>query len=355
MPQSILASLVLLLVVGCASAPTKEPEPQQPPAKDPEKEPEPPVLDPTARALFDGKTGSASNVAALAEAGKDADVIAFGEIHRSPAGSKVQIELLEALAAQDRPLAVAMEFLERDTQGVLDRYLLGQMDEKDFMAWARQSKGYLTSHKPLIEFCKREGIPVIAANAPRRLVKEYRKADQSYPDFLKSLTEAERSYLPRAWFPMNEEEEERFFAAMGGQRTERNKSFPLSMALWDDAMAEACADIRNEEPNRRVLLIAGAFHVARGAQAVRKYRALRPDDSVLVLTTRIQQTEPLAYGDEDSGMGDFVLKVHAPPMPRVTVNPHATKKKSRRGPRAAGSGSSVGHGDPPWWLGKRCS
>ena len=82
---------------------------------------------------------------------------------------------------------------------------------------------------------------------------------------------------------MAEDEEERFFAAMGGHSTPETKDFTRSMSLWDDAMAEACTDMRNSDADRRVLLIVGAFHVSRGAQTVRKFKERRPDDSVLVL------------------------------------------------------------------------
>ena len=307
------ALLPVLLLVACAATP---------PAPEPEKtEPEKPAPDPTVFALFDGKSGDAAEMAALVAASKDADLIAFGEIHRSPAGSAVQLQLLEALADQPRPLALAMEFFERDTQGVLDRYLLGEVAEKDFKKWARQSKGYVASHQPLIEFCKREGIPVIAANAPRRLATEFRKSKSDYPAFLESITDAERSYLPRAWSDMTEAEEERFFAAMGGHATPETKDFTRSMSLWDDAMAEACADMRTADPDRRVLLIVGAFHVMRGAQTARKFRERRPDDTTLVLAARIQQSEPFAFEEGDAEMGEFVLKVHAPPKPKLKLKP----------------------------------
>jgi len=164
-----IVGLLLSLLTACAStAPTVDETPAEKPAK--------PQLDPNVFVLFDGSSGEPTDVAALAVAARNADLIAFGEIHRSPAGSAVQLELLEALANQPRPLALAMEFFERDTQGVLDRYLKGEMEEKDFMRWARQSPAYKTSHQPLIEFCKAEGIPVIAANPPRRLAKEFRKS-----------------------------------------------------------------------------------------------------------------------------------------------------------------------------------
>jgi len=126
---------------------------------------------------------------------------------------------------------------------------------------------------------------------------------------------------------MAEDEEERFFEAMGGHSTPETKDFTRSMSLWDDAMAEACADMRTSDADRRVLLIVGAFHVSRGAQTARKFKERRHDDSVLVLVSRIQKSEPLAFEEDDKELGDFVLKAHAPPAPKKLALKKPHKKK----------------------------
>jgi len=306
---------LLIGLVGCAHTSIPDPEPKPAP---------PPPPDPLEYALYDGKTGQKIGLAALASRVADVDFLAFGELHRHPAGSLVQKRLLEAMVGQDRPVVLAMEFFERDTQGLLDRYLNDDIEEKDFAKWARQGKAYAKSHAPLIEICKEQEWAVVAANAPRRLATEFRKSGEEYAAFLESITEAERSYLPRAWSDMQEDEQERFFKAMGGHKTPQTATFTRSMALWDDAMAEACADARAQQPEARVVLVVGAFHVARGAQTMRKYRERRPDDRALVLVSRFGE---LTFSEKDEGQGDFVLKVHPPrrvkaPKPKPMPKKH---------------------------------
>jgi len=303
-------AVILIALVGCAQIKKQQPEPE-------------PAPDPLEYALYDGKTGKKIDVAVLIARAKEADFFAFGELHRHPAGSLLQEELLTALVEEERPVALAMEFFERDTQGVVDRYLEWEIEEADFKKWARQGKAYDKSHRPLIELCKENECAVAAANVPRRLAKEWRKSDLEYAEFLELITEAERSYMPRAWTDMNEEESERFFEAMGGLKEGQNDTFSRSMSLWDDAMAEACTDLREENAETRVILMVGTFHVSRGAQTVRKYRLRRPDDRVLTLVMKFGE---LAYSDKDEGLGDFVMKVHPPKPRKKPVAKPAAKK-----------------------------
>jgi len=295
-------AVILIAVAGCAATPKPAPEPK------PEAAP-----NPLEYALFDGKTGKPIDLAALVARADGCDFFAFGELHGHPAGSLVQKEVLGAMLEQERPVALAMEFFERDTQGVVDRYLTWDIEEGDFKKWARQGKAYATSHRALIELCKENESAVIAANAPRRLAKEFRKSGLDYAEFLEAVTEAERSYLPRAWSDLSEAESEPFFAAMGGLKPGQNDTFGIAMALWDDAMAEACADAREQDPQLRVILMVGAFHAKGGAHTVRKYRERRSEDRILTLIMRIGE---LAYSAKDEGLGDFVMKVHAPPRPK---------------------------------------
>ena len=59
---------------------------------------------------------------------------------------------------------------ERDVQPVLDEYLAGLVREGDLLQDARPWANYRDDYRVLVEFAKEVGLPVIAANAPRRYV-----------------------------------------------------------------------------------------------------------------------------------------------------------------------------------------
>lgn len=255
-------------------------------------------------AFFDGEGRPAALdefIAGLA----DVDFIGFGELHDHVVGSRVELALLAGLAAQPRPLALAMEFFEADHQAALDEYLAGTIDEPSFRARTRRDDKYDDSHRPLIELAKARGIPVIAANAPRALVTAYRKSGLPYQAWLATRSRAERALLPASSIPPEDEFKARFLATMG---PERGRAFYPSMCLWNDAMAGAVAEFRAAHPEHRVLLIVGGYHVAGRLGVVTQYLARRPGESVRVLLMS-PADGPMAFAGADRGEADLILKV----------------------------------------------
>jgi uncharacterized iron-regulated protein len=286
------------------SAPTPVPTPTPPaPAR--------------AFALYDG-TGAPSSLEAFLAASKDADLVAFGELHGHLVGAEMQRKVLEAMAAGPRPVALALEFVERDVQGALDAYLAGRIPEAEFVKTARQGPAYATTHRPLVEFAKARRLAVIAANAPRRLVTPFRKADTTYAEYLASLPEADRGFLPVRATIATGPYLERFTKLMGDERGAR---LIRGQSLWDDAMAEAVASHRAAFPDARVLLIVGGFHVAGRLGTITKYTSRRPDDRVAVLVMTHGQSPALAFDPEDRGEGDAILVVVPQPPPAAPAKP----------------------------------
>src|SRR5690606_11678254 len=69
-------------------------------------------------------------------------------------------------------VVLAMEMFERDVQPVLDDYLAGRIDEETFLKGSRPWGNYRTAYRRLVETAKREGLPVVASNAPRPLIRK---------------------------------------------------------------------------------------------------------------------------------------------------------------------------------------
>ena len=296
-----------------------------------------PTVAPARYAFYDA-TGAGSSFEAFVTLAREADLVAFGELHGEVQGAGYALRLLEVLAKDERPVALAMEFVERDGQRVLDDYLAGRVDEATFKKEARQGGTYDKAHKPLFDYCKAKGIPVIAANSPRRLVKAYRKSDADYAAFKDAQTPEDRALLPRSTSTPDDAYRARFMALMG---EERGASFFRAQALWDDAMAEACADFRAANPGHRIMLIVGAFHVRGGLGTITKYAQRRPDDRARILCMRYTQSLPISFDDEDRDAGDVVLKVHIPataPSGHAVASPVAP---------ATGHGHPEGSADAP--------
>jgi uncharacterized iron-regulated protein len=300
----------------------------------PRAQPEAPVPEipgPTSM-LYNGADGSEAQLEETLAGWLDADLVAFGELHGNAVGAKTELQVLQLLAKGERPLALAMEFLERDTQPVVDAYLAGELEEMDFLKQARQSKAYPTSHRALIEFCKANQIPVIAANGPRKLVSGYRKSEGTYEEYLAGLTEEERATLPEETEELDDDYKARFLKLMGPKR---GPTYFRSQSLWDDSMAASMVDFRAEHPNHRILFIVGGFHVTRGEGTITKYAMRRGKDDVRLIIMSMDNEKHLPFDEEEIGLGDLVLNVPQPkrkPMGKMKApkgpNPHKKMKPS---------------------------
>jgi len=253
------------------------------------------------------------------------DVIAFGEYHDDLEGSRFESRIWENLTGPDlagtRPATLAMEFFERDTQADLDLYLAGSLAEDEFVKRTRQGPGYAKAHRALIERAKATKRPVVAANAPRRLVTAYRKQEAPYAEWKASLPEADRAALPRDTQEIDDAYRTRFFDLMGA---ERGAKIFKAQSLWDDAMAETVADRRAAHPDERVLLIVGGFHVQGRLGTVKKLALRRPSDRIGLILMAYGEGPGLTLPADVRGQADLVLLVQKPPEPARTSSKAAS-------------------------------
>ncbi|MDH5805752.1 MAG: ChaN family lipoprotein, partial [Gemmatimonadota bacterium] len=136
------------------------------------------------------------------------EVVFIGESHDDPTGHFLELELLrrahEAYGMTDvedevvRPVAVSLEFFQRDAQPILDEYLAGLITESTFRTDSRPWPRYETDYRPVVEYAKDHGLAVIAANAPRRYVNRATRLGQESLNELSSEALATIAPLPYA-------------------------------------------------------------------------------------------------------------------------------------------------------------
>ncbi|MBI5764395.1 MAG: ChaN family lipoprotein [Planctomycetes bacterium] len=302
---------------------------------------------------FDGRTGNPISFNSVVMQAQDADVILFGEQHSDVICNALEAQLFAAMHERGRPVSLAMEFFENDTQGPLDGYLAGRIDEADFRKLARQRKPYLLAHRPLIEYCRAMCIPVIAANAPTRLTRALRLSGKTFDEFCATTQPADRAMLPARSDMLEGAYFERFKEAMSGhemptsQPTSQPTTAPAAdgatttapadsvpttaptsnepskeekllrsyraQSMWDDAMSESVAIHRARHPDRRVMLVVGCFHVEKNGGTQVKFRQRRPNDRVLTVVYRGVPMPPLRFDEDDRYAGDIILYGISPP------------------------------------------
>ncbi len=185
-------------------------------------------------------------------------VIFFGERHDSRTDHAGELAALSGLADRDPNLALALEMFERDVQDNVDAYLRGEIPEGVFLDRARPWPNYREDYRPLVEFAKERGIPVIAANAPRRMAAAAARDGQIFA----SSPGMEQAFRPRTVHSDSDAYYSRFATAvskmpaaapMKGMSVE---GLYRAQVLKDAVMAAAL------EPflDRRIFFCCGHFH-----------------------------------------------------------------------------------------------
>lgn len=269
LPIRSLLALIALTLAGCA----------------PRAATLPPVAAPSvSHRVVETRTGEATSFERLVGRALEADVVFFGEFHDDPGTHRLQLALLEA-AAQRRPgVVLALEMFERDVQPALDAYLTGEINEEEFLARSRPWSNYNTDYRPLIEFAKERGIPVLAANVPRRIAA---RVSRGGLDTLSTLPDHERPYLASEIICPRDSYHERFAAEMQGHpgMTEAVvMRFYQAQCVKDETMAESITEWLSSHPDALVIHMNGYFHSDYGAGIPERVLRRRPGTKTLILT-----------------------------------------------------------------------
>lgn len=304
--------------------------------------------------------GEVASLEDVVRAMVDADAVLVGEIHTDPVGHWVEAELfrmaVERFQAGDesgalRPVALSMEMFERDVQYIVDEYLQGLITESQFKASARPWEYYDDDYRAMVELAKEKGLPVIAANAPRRYVNRVSRGGR---EALMELSPRARGFLPPLPYPQPTEayraewtalmsnmsmedqcpvpepkepaeghpaaedlphgmemppQDEK--PAMGGMPSHAMGDFIenglQAQTLWDSSMGYAMATFLEMKPGALVLHMVGGFHVENHTGTPEKVEFYRPGTRTLVVSMQLAEDINTFDPEEHTGLGDFVI------------------------------------------------
>ena len=140
--------------------------------------------------LFD-KNGKKTAYAKLLKASLNTQVVLFGEYHNNSVSHWLQLELTKDIAAK-KQIVLGAEMLEADNQKQVNKYLKGEITQKQLDSTARLWPNYKTDYKPLVDFAKANDFDFIATNIPRRYASMVSKKGF---EVLETLTSEEKSWI----------------------------------------------------------------------------------------------------------------------------------------------------------------
>ena len=208
-------------------------------------------------------------------------LVYVGETHDNPASHRLQLEILKAMQARHPgQVALGMEMFNNEQQGALNRWVAGELSEKEFLRESRWFENWGSDfelYRELLEFSRQQQTPVIGLNVPRALG---RKVSMTPLDQLDRET---RERLPEMDMsdPYQRVMIENVFGAHGAGAP-MVESFFRRQTLWDEAMAATVADYMQEHPGYHMVIIAGGWHVEYGFGIPRRVHRRLPLPYALV-------------------------------------------------------------------------
>ncbi|MFK7741279.1 MAG: ChaN family lipoprotein [Planctomycetota bacterium] len=275
------------------------------------------------------------SVAEVVDAVSGADVVALGELHRTPDIHQTHHQLIKALHRRRPDMVIAMEMFDREAQVPMLQYLQGLIEEGEFREQVKLWPEYVRDYRPVIEFARENNLMVIAANAPNHLVKKARK--EGLGSVLGDPMVAREVSVPK------DEAYEDFMKAMEGHpgvSDDMLERFYVAQCVWDDTMAESITDYlekeRETDSRPLVVFICGKQHSDHGRGTVMRIRQRMPDLEVKVLSAELVDDISANIYDSTSDVGEFVI---------VAAQPAEQPKRAAPAPvKSAAAGE--GEGEP---------
>ncbi|RME32620.1 MAG: PDZ domain-containing protein [Deltaproteobacteria bacterium] len=277
------AFFLMILLAGCATGvrPLGNPESPYPPSRQPQ------VGD-----ILHLPTGTWISREQMLAIVTDARIAYVGETHDNPASHRLEVDVLRAMA--DRwpgQVSLGMEMFTPKQQKVLDAWVAGELDEKDFLKQVRWFQTWSMDfglYRDLLNLARERKIPVRGLNADKETVRLVGRTP------LEELPPETRMQLPD--MDLTDPYQGALVKAIFGGHSQGKAmldGFRRVQTLWDETMAAQVADWlgRPENHDMHMVVIAGGNHIRNGFGIPRRVFRRLPTSYVLVGSREIEIPE----------------------------------------------------------------
>ena len=194
---------------------------------------------------------------------KDSKVILVGEMHDEKNHHEMQLNVIKALHEKDIPLAIGLEMFPTESQGQLDRWNEGKMNESSFKSF--YSKNWSVEwhlYRDIFVYARDNHIPLIAINIPKQIVNKVMK--QGFA----SLVLSDKKDLPPDVTCVLDTRYTELLKKAYTQHINNEKPFTYfceAQTLYNNGMAWNIAKYLKTNPKRTIVTFAGAWHVVKNA------------------------------------------------------------------------------------------
>ena len=196
-----------------------------------------------------------------------ARIVHVGETHDAMAMHEIEFQVIRALYAKDRHLAIGLEMVPVTLQETLNKWTAGILAKEDFL---REIRWYVTwnfnfgYYEKIFDFAREHRLPIYALNAPREVISKIRMRGWD------ALNDEEKAFFPGPPDVSNQDhrtliravfESSDLPAAMKGPGLDSVfEGLYRSQSAWDEVMG-ANAVRAAEAEGRRVVVCVGSGHL----------------------------------------------------------------------------------------------
>ncbi len=204
-------------------------------------------------------------------------VVLLGEHHDNAEHHRWQLQMLAGLHVANKNLAVGFEMFPRRMQGVLDRWVAGELSEREFLKeveWDKYWRFDADLYMPLFHYARMNGIPIYALNVERDLIRKVgakgwegvtdderegitqpAPPSEGYQLMLASVFSQHGSKHPGSEGDLDKEALKAIIAMPAFQ------NFVDSQQVWDRAMAQEIARVVVQQKPDMFIAIMGSGHM----------------------------------------------------------------------------------------------
>jgi uncharacterized iron-regulated protein len=218
-------------------------------------------------AILAGASGAKVDFERLVRDLMTARIVHVGETHDAMAMHEIEFQVIRALYARDRHLAIGLEMVPVTLQETLNKWTAGILAKEDFL---REIRWYVTwnfnfgYYEKIFDFAREHQLPIYALNAPREVISKIRMRgwdalndeEKAYFSGTPDVTNRDHRTLIRAVFESSD-----IPAAMKGPGLDSVfEGLYRSQSAWDEVMG-ANAVRAAEAEGRRVVVCVGSGHL----------------------------------------------------------------------------------------------
>lgn len=240
----------------------------------------------------------------MLKASKENELVFFGEFHDNPISHWLQLELTEDLfLTWGTNLRLGFEMFERDQQHLINKYQMGEFNDKQFKDTMRMWPNYKTDYEPLVQFANRNKLFVLGSNIPRRYASLLFKKGM---EALEALPADEKSFIvPLDDFPVDTSLSQ-YKNLLSPEFHDGGISMVKAQAIKDATMAHFI--LQNMTGNQKMIHYNGCYH-SDFYQGIMWYvQRKKPELKILTIST-VTQNDISKLEKDYLGKADFIICV----------------------------------------------